>query len=179
MSLLETHEPTNHRQRQLRGNLQDEIARAPVGDAIQDGVRDLSDQRLHCIDRPRREALVDQSAHLHVPRWIHRDDAHSARLGVHVGQPLRIAQAGSADALGRAEQLRVTRHEQHIRVLRDRPEAIQFVRAGVPVHRSLAPQGTKCFMRLAALEHARIEQVDLPDNVNVGERHIYPPCCAW
>src|SRR5207302_10220957 len=77
----------------------------------------------------------------------------------------------SADALRRAEQLRVTRDEQDIGIAGQRPEAVELSPARVPVNRRLAAQDTEHLVYITMLEQIEIEAVDALDHLRLCDRH--------
>ena len=150
---VEAHELGDDDQRQVDGEVLDEVALPALGDLVDDLVGQLPHVVAELAHRAGREALVDQPALAGVLGVVHPDDRH------------RRGDARS-DALGGAVALRVAADVAHVLVARHDPQLV----ARVPVHRALVAQPPVGVPGVVV--EARVEDVDLHPPMLPNERSV-------
>ena len=148
----------DHLQRQLGGDVDDEVAIALFERRVEDLRHHLADVRAERVDHARRESAVDQRAVARVIGRVHRE--HHAALRGQVGRGLGVLERDHAAArlLGGIGDA-VAADFDHVVVARDHPEAGP-AGLGMLVEGALWRR-SEPFVRNFVLENERVEQIDL------------------
>src|SRR4030095_15340283 len=131
-----------HPQRMSLRDLLDEVALALLAERVDQGARALGHDLVESLDGSRREEPARHLAAVAVLGRVHLDDrehlAHRTRRAL--GHLHLLVSAQDHRAFAIAEQMRLDRDVEDVRVLRDRPEVLEVAAEFAAMDRGLLAQ---------------------------------------